>query len=197
SIWAICSPSRSLAIEARAVEAAAAASFQPRKAQTRIGERRRGRSPSQVNESTLLSVDHAPRPLGAAAVASGGGAGAADQLRGHEQGERGEGELEGAFGEVVGEGDADEDAERREGADDQRLAEADVAVAVLALGADDRDDDDHQQRGRLPLDLGEADEDGQRRDEEDATADPDEAAGKAAEEADQDCCQLAHERISS
>src|SRR3954451_21447880 len=107
AIRAISSPSRSLATEARAVEAAAAASFQPRKAQTRIGERRCGRSPSQVSESTLLSVDHAPWPL------FGDGAGAADQLDGHEQGQRRESELEGAFGDVVGDGDADQDAERR------------------------------------------------------------------------------------
>lgn len=41
-----------------------------------------------------------------------GGAGAADELGGHEQGEGGEGELEGALGDVVGDGDADQDAER-------------------------------------------------------------------------------------
>ena len=62
----------------------------------------------------------------------------------------------------------------------------DVAVAVLAEGADQGDDHDHQQRGRLALDLGEAEEDGQRRDEEDAAADPDEAAGEAAGDGDQD-----------
>ena len=93
-----------------------------------------------------------------------------------------------------------QDAERREGADDHRLAQADVAVAVLAVGADDGDDDDHQQRGRLGLDLAEADEDRQRRDEEDAAADADEAAGEAADEADQDRGAViadAHERISS
>ena len=58
--------------------------------------------------------------------------GAADQLGRHEQGEGGEGELQGALGDVVGDGDADEDAERREHADHQRLADPDVAVAVLA-----------------------------------------------------------------
>ena len=41
-----------------------------------------------------------------------GGAGAADELGGHEQGEGGERELEGALGDVVGDGDADQDAER-------------------------------------------------------------------------------------
>src|SRR4051812_12151981 len=189
SIRAISSPSRSLATEARAVEAAAAAAFQPRKAQTRTGERRCGRSPSQVSEFALLSVDHEPRSL------SGSGAGAADELGGHEEGERGEAELQGAFGDVVGGGDADEDAERREGADDQRLAQADVAVAALAVGADDGDDDDHQQRGRPPLDLAEADEDGQRRDEENAAADSDEAAGHPAGEADQRRGELAHEHF--
>ena len=70
-----------------------------------------------------------------------------------------------------------------ERADDQRLAQAHVAVAVLAVGADQGDDHDHQQRGRLGLDLAEAEEDGQRRDEEDAAADPDQAPGEASRDA--------------
>ena len=61
SIRAISSPSSELPIAASAVEAAAAASFQPRKAQTRTGERRCGRSASQVQRIHDFSVDHAER----------------------------------------------------------------------------------------------------------------------------------------
>ena len=53
STWAIGSASSDLAIVASAVEAAAAASFQPRNEQTRTGERSWGTSPSQVKESTV------------------------------------------------------------------------------------------------------------------------------------------------
>ena len=52
STRATSSESSELAIVVSAVEAAAAASFQPRKAQTSTGDRRTGRSPSQVREST-------------------------------------------------------------------------------------------------------------------------------------------------
>ena len=48
---------------------------------------------------------------------TGRGAGAADQLGGHEQGEGGEGELQRPLGDLVGDDDADQDAERREDAD--------------------------------------------------------------------------------
>ena len=51
------SASSAAAIAVSAVEAEAAASFQPRKAQTMTGERRCGKSPSQVSESTFTSVD--------------------------------------------------------------------------------------------------------------------------------------------
>jgi hypothetical protein len=53
SIRAISSESSEEAIAPSAVEAAAAASFQPRNEQTRTGDLRCGRSPSQVSESTL------------------------------------------------------------------------------------------------------------------------------------------------
>ena len=52
SIEATSSESSELPIAASAVEAAAAASFQPRKAQTITGERSLGRSASQRKEST-------------------------------------------------------------------------------------------------------------------------------------------------
>jgi len=60
STLATSSESKASAIASSAVEAALAASFQPRKAQTRIGSRSSGRSPSQVSESTLLRLQTAP-----------------------------------------------------------------------------------------------------------------------------------------
>ena len=77
------------------------------------------------------------------------------------------------------------------------LRSVDVAVGVLAKGADQGDDHDHQERGRLPLHLGEADEDGQRRDEEDATADADDATGEATGHADQGCQHLVSVHLST
>src|SRR5258707_13672063 len=103
--------------------------------------------------------------------ASGRRAGSADQLGGHEEGERREGKLQDTLGDVVGDADADQDPERGEDADDQGLADANIAVGILAEGADQGDDDDHQHRGRLALDLAEADEDPQRRDEKEAAPD--------------------------
>ena len=50
---------------------------------------------------------------------------------------------------------------------------------------------------QLSLDLGEAEEDRQRRHEEDAAADADQAAGEAAGDRDQDRQDLVHLRISS
>src|SRR5680860_76529 len=125
--------------------------------------------------------------------------GSAEEAVGDEQHECGEGEFEGALGDLVGDDDADQHAERREGADHGRVAQVEVAVAVLSGGADQGDDDDHQQRGRLALDLAEAEEDRQRRDEEDAPADADQAAGEAAGGGDQDRDQDvgAHPTISS
>ena len=87
---------------------------------------------------------------------------------------------------LVGDPHPDQDAERREGADHERVADVDVAVGVLADRPDQGDDDDHQQRGRLALDLREAEEDGQRRHEEDPPADADQATGEAAGHGDQD-----------
>ena len=99
----------------------------------------------------------------------------------------GEGELQDALGDVVGDADADQDAERREHADHERLAQARrcrsrsggsaptrATMTIISSEVDSR------------LDLGEAEEDRQRRDEEDAAADPDQAAGEAAGEGEQD-----------
>ena len=179
SIVAISSESSELPIAASAVEAAAAASFQPRKAQTMTGRAKMRQIAFPASrESTQLSVEDGR--VARMPVRPGADAGAADQLGGHEQGQGGEGELQGAFGDVVGGGDAGEDAERREGADDRAPRAGGRCRSRAGGRADQGDDHDHQQRGRLALDLAEADEDGQRRDEEDAAADPDQAAGQAA-----------------
>src|SRR5689334_1368977 len=79
--------------------------------------------------------------------AAGWGGGAAEEAVGDEEDQGGEGEFEGSGGDRVGDGDAEEDAERGEDADHERVAQADVAVAVLAVGTDQGDYDDHQQGG--------------------------------------------------
>jgi hypothetical protein len=104
----------------------------------------------------------------------------------HEQGESGEGELQGALRQEVRGGHSGQHAERGEGADDERLAGADIAVPALAGGADEGDDHDHQQRGRLAFDLAKTDEDGQRGDEQNAAADSDQPTGQASRDADED-----------
>ncbi len=76
---------------------------------------------------------------------------------------------------------------------------ADVAVAVLAVGADQGDDDDHQQRGRLGLDLAEAEEDvsaGTKRTPPPTPTRPP-ASPPPAEAAIRMASELVHERISS
>src|SRR6478752_5917228 len=161
STWATSSASSASATVARAREAEPAASFQPRKEQTRTGERSCGTSLSQVRKSTR----------------SGYRQGALGQPIGEKQRHAGEAELQHPFGDVVGDRDPDQDSERRQAADHERVAQVDVAVGELAAGADEGDDDDHQQRGRLRLDLREAEEEAQSGNEEDAAADADQAAG--------------------
>ena len=90
--------------------------------------------------------------------------------------------------------DSDQHAERREHADDQGVAQLQVAVGALTGGADERDDADDQQRGRLALDLAEAEEDGQRRHEQHAAADADQAARQAAGDREQRGEHLVHDR---
>src|ERR1044071_6544781 len=160
SISAISSASKASPTVVSAVDAAAAASFQPRKAQTRIGLRSCGTSPSQRSESTLLRLPMAFR--------GAGGEGAANQGEGHEEGEGGEGQFERPAGDLVRDRNPDQNAAGRERRAHQSLPEPDVAVTVLADRADEGDDHDHQQRGRLALDLAEAEKNRQRRDEQDA-----------------------------
>ena len=86
--------------------------------------------------------------------------GPANEMGGHEQGQGGERELEGALGargSAIPTPTSTPSGERTPIIG--RLAQADVAVAALAGGADQGDDHDHQQRGRLAFDLAEAEED--------------------------------------
>ena len=73
----------------------------------------------------------------------------------------------------------------------------DVAVAVLAPGADQRHGDDRQQRGRLGADLGLVEEDRQRGHEQDPAADAEQAAERAAGEPEQRCGHVLHQPTSS
>src|SRR4051794_17184757 len=88
------------------------------------------------------------------------------QLRRDHQAEGREHELEGPAGHGVRDRDSAGDAEEAEGAHDEALPQPDVAVPVLAVGAERRDEHDRHERGGLgrPPRLGEEDHEG--RDEE-------------------------------
>src|SRR4051794_24495347 len=110
----------------------------------------------------------------------------ADHLRGDDQHEAGEGDLDGALRDEVDDRDAGDRARDRGRPEDRAVAQAHVAVAVLAPGADERHRHDREQRGRLGVDLAEAEEDRQRGHEQHAAADAQQPGEDARERADDD-----------
>ena len=93
--------------------------------------------------------------------------------------------------------DADQHPEWREGREDEPVADANVAVAVLAPGADHRDGDDRQQRRRLGTDLGLVEEDDERRHEQDPAPDAEQPADRPAGEPEQRGAHVLHQPITS
>src|ERR687886_612268 len=109
-----------------------------------------------------------------------------DHLRRDDEHEPGERHLDRALGQQVDDRDARDGARDRRRPEHRAVAQADVAVAALAPGAHERHRHDREQRGRLRVDLAEAEEDGQRGHEEDAAADAEEPGQDARERADDD-----------
>ena len=121
STLAISSASNPDASAASAVEAAPAASFQPLKLQTRIGERSVGTSVSQLSDSIFSLALHGLRlPMGLRLAARlglrlrllTGRQRAANEREGDEQGQRGEAEFERSLRDRVGDDDADHHPDR-------------------------------------------------------------------------------------
>src|SRR4051795_11537978 len=101
----------------------------------------------------------------------------------HQPGER---HLHDALGHDVDDRDAGDRARDRGPAEQAAVAHADVAVAVLAPSADDGHRHDREQRGCLGVDLREAEEHRQGRNEEHAAADAEQAGQQPRERADDD-----------
>ncbi len=118
---------------------------------------------------------------------------AAHELSRREHHHGGEADFESTFGNGVGEGDAPADADRPERTDEQALADTDVAVTMLALGAESTHPGDRQQRRRLRLQVPEPEPESQCGDEEHASPDAeqsrDDARGHPEHEGEDD---LAH-----
>ena len=125
----------------------------------RPGQRRSARSacaPSPTSTSTPADIDRALTRVSSSCWLPER---APDQLRGEEQDQAGEADLERALGDVVRDHRARDHAERREHPDHDAVPQPHVAVAVLAPGADERDRHDRDQRGGLGLELGLVEED--------------------------------------
>src|SRR5947207_5890627 len=114
------------------------------------------------------------------------------ELEGDDQEERGEAELERSLRHRVRDEDPGQHAERRERAHERAVAEPDVAVARLAPRARERDRHDREQGRRLGVELALAEEDRERRDEQDPAADAEQAAHGAAGETEHRCEHVVH-----
>src|SRR3954454_16312451 len=110
----------------------------------------------------------------------------ADHLPRDDEHESGERDLHDALGHDVDDGDTGDRPGDGRRAEQPAVAQAHVAVAVLAPRADDRHRHDRQQRRRLGIDLVEPEEHRQRGDEEDAAADSEQAGEQSRERADDD-----------
>ena len=110
----------------------------------------------------------------------------ADELIGDQDHRAAKASRRSAPAEGVGEGHSGGRSGEREQAQQQRIGALDVAVAVLADRADERDGHDRQQRSRLGVVLVEAQEDHQAGNEQDATADAEQAGDDSAGDADGD-----------
>src|SRR3954447_16366044 len=110
---------------------------------------------------------------------------AAGHLGGDEEEQAGEDDLERPLGDRVGERNPRPGAEHAEQPEHDTVVEAQVAVAVLAVGAQDGDGDHRQQRRRLGVDLAEARHEDERRHEEDSPAQAEETGDHAGGGADE------------
>src|SRR5438067_541785 len=134
-----------------------------------------GSSTSGIQTSSIpdmprrLAFAHAPR-----------------DLRGDEDHQHAEQPPEHVLRERLGECDAALDAADRRQADHDCRPPAHVAVPLLAPGAREHGRDDREQRARLSVELRQAEREGQRRHEEDAAADAEQARQHAGDEPDQD-----------
>src|SRR5436190_741284 len=111
-------------------------------------------------------------------------------FRGRE--EVGEAELERSLRHRVRDEDPGQHADRRERAHERAVAEPHVAVARLAPRARERDRHDREQGRRLGVELALAEEDRERRDEQDPAADAEQAAHGAAGETEHRCEHVVH-----
>src|SRR5438067_3561701 len=134
-----------------------------------------GSSTSGIQTSSIpdmprrLAFAHAPR-----------------DLRGDEDHQHAEQPPEHVLRERLGERDAALDAADRRQADHDRRPPAHVAVPLLAPGAGEHGRDDREQRARLRVELRQAECEGQRRHEEDAAADAEQARHHPGDEPDRD-----------
>src|SRR3954447_25634154 len=110
---------------------------------------------------------------------------AAAHLGGHEEEQAGEDDLERPLGHRVGDRDSRPRAEDPQQAEDDTVVQAQVPVAVLAVGAEDGHGDHRQQRRGLGVDLAEPRHEDERGHEEDAPAhaeEPGDHSGGGADE---------------
>src|SRR3954451_15282231 len=118
------------------------------------------------------------------------------QSEGEDQLDAGERQLERALRQFVGEEHPEDHPGGRQRGDDQPVAHAHVAVAVLAPSAHERHRDDREQRRGLGAELREPQEEDESGHEHDAAAEPGHARESARRDADCDGAGDVHQAIS-
>src|SRR6476619_1295905 len=144
--------------------------------------------------SSTSGIQTSSEPVIAGRIGRFRAEGAPRDARRDDQHEDREQPSQGALGERLRNLNDTFDADDRAEPDQERGPPVDVAVSALPPGADQHRRQDREQRSRLRVHLGKAENEHERRHEENSAADAEEAGQDAAGEAEDDDENLAHTR---